>query len=326
MMKKLLIVLPFFLCGKLFSQTFPAEDTLVPRIIKDTSWKTNGFIGINFSQTTLSNWQGGGEDNFTVIGILNYEANYKKDKNIWENKVDAQYGIIRSGTANAFKKNVDQLLALTKFSLKATEKYWYYTLTADFRTQFSPGYNYYADSVAPGIVSNLMAPAYIQLALGLDFRLDDYFVISFSPAAGKVTIVNDRILANQGAFGVKPAEVDTAGNIIKPGERIRYEFGSRVTVKFKKDVSKNVSIDSYADFFSNYSHNPGNIDIVWNTLVNFKITKFISATISTKLIYDDDIVTKYDWNQDGAYDHKYDINGPRAQWLNSFGFGLGYKF
>jgi hypothetical protein len=325
-MKKLFILLFCLTLNNLFSQTFPAEDTTAPRIIKDTCWKTSGFIGINFAQTTLSNWQGGGEDNFSLIGILNYEAIYRKDKNLWENKIDAQYGMIRSGTANVFKKNADQLLALTKFSLKATEKYWYYTLFADFRTQFSPGYNYYADSIAPGIVSNLMAPAYVQLALGMDFKIEDYFTITFAPVAGKMTIVNDRGLADEGAFGVKPAVRDTAGKVITPGEKIRYEFGGRVTIKFKKDLSKNVSVDSYADFFSNYLHNPQNVDIVWNTLVNFKITKFISATISTKLIYDDDIIIKYDWNEDGKYDHKNDIYGPRAQWLNNFGFGLGYKF
>lgn len=325
-MKKNLIAALLFLMCNAYSQTFPAGDTIVPPVIKDTSWKTSGFIGINFSQTTLSNWQGGGEDNFSLIGILNYDATYKKDKIEWNNKIDAQYGMMRTGNSSLFKKNVDQLLALTKLSVKSVNKYWFYTVFSDFRSQFSPGYTYYGDSVAPGIVSNLMAPAYIQLAGGVDFKLEDYFTLTFAPVAGKVTIVNDRFLANEGAYGVKPAVKDTAGNIITPGEKIRYEFGGRVTVRFKKDLSKNISVDSYADFFSNYGNNPENIDIIWNTLVNFKLTKFISATISTKLIYDHDIITKYDWNKDGLYDHKNDINGPRAQWMNSFGFGLGYKF
>jgi hypothetical protein len=171
-----------------------------------------------------------------------------------------------------------------------------------------------------------MAPGYIQLCLGMDFRLDDYFSITFAPAAGKVTVVNDRGLADAGAFGVTPAVRDTAGNITKSGERVRYEFGGRVTIKFKKELSKNVAVDSYADFFSNYANHPENIDVVWNTMVNFKISKLFSAIISTRIIYDHDIITKYDWNEDGKYDHKNDIYGPRLQLLNNFGLGLGYKF
>ena len=38
---------------------------------KDTSWKTSGFFGLNASQTALSNWQGGGQNNVAVNGILN---------------------------------------------------------------------------------------------------------------------------------------------------------------------------------------------------------------------------------------------------------------
>ena len=328
-MKKVFYFFSLLITLTSYSQTDSAfalvsKDSAI--VLKDTSWKTDGFIGINLSQTSLSNWQGGGEDNFAVTGIVNYEAKYEKGKNEWYNKIDAQYGMTRLGSANFFKKNVDQLFAMTKFSLLASKKYWFYTLTADFRTQMSPGYNYYADSIAPGIVSNFMAPGYIQLCLGMDFKLDDYFSITFAPAAGKVTIVNDKGLADAGAFGVEPAVYDTAGNVMKAGERVRYEFGGRVTVKIKKDISKNISVDSYADFFSDYAHNPQNIDVVWNTLINFKITKFFSATISTKLIYDDDIIIQYDWNQDGKYDHKNDIYCPRVQLLNNFGFGLGYKF
>ncbi len=329
-MKQFFALILLLICFTSFSQVDtitpkPKVDS-IPPTPKDTSWKTSGFIGVNLNQTSLSNWQGGGEDNFAVNGIFNYDINYIKGKNQWDTKVDAQYGMIKTGQQLTFRKNMDQLFALTKLSMLASKKYWFYTLTADFRSQMAPGYNYYADSVAPGINSNFMAPGYIQLCLGMDFRLDDYFSITFAPAAGKVTIVNDKGLADAGAFGVAAAERDTAGNITREGERVRYEFGGRVTIKFKKELSKNVAIDSYADFFSNYANHPENIDVVWNTMVNFKISKLFSAMISTKLIYDHDIVTKYDWNKDGQYDHKNDINGPRVQLLNNFGFGLGYKF
>lgn len=329
-MKKLFTFLFLIQVFNFFSQadsviTALPKDT-TPVTVKDTSWKTNGFIGLNLSQTSLNNWQGGGEDNFAVTSIFNFEAKYTKNENEWATKVDAQYGLIRNGNASIFKKNADQLFGFTKYSLHTSKKHFFYTLTADFRSQFSPGYNYYADSIAPGIVSNFMAPAYIQLCLGMDYKIEDYFSLTVAPLAGKVTIVNDRGLADAGAFGVEAAKLDTAGNVITPGQKIRYEFGGRITIRFKKDLSKFVNLDTYADFFSSYGNNPQNVDVVWNTLMTLKINKVLSATFSCKMVYDDDIIIKYDWNKDGKYDHKNDINGPRTQWLTSFGVGLGYKF
>lgn len=293
---------------------------------KDTSyWQFHGFFGLNLAQTSLSNWQGGGQDNIAFSGLMNFEANYKKDKNEWVNRLDGQYGIVRMNNTKFWQKNVDQLFFMSKYSLYAFKKYWFYTVMADFRSQFADGYKYSGDTLKTAI-SRFASPAYIQLALGLDYKPADYFVATLSPIAGKITMVSDQTLANAGEFGVEKAVLDTAGNIITPGKKAKYEFGGRLTIKFKKDLTKIVSLDTYADFFSNYMKEPQNIDVVWNTLVAVKITKYFTATLSTKVLYDHDATIKYDWNNDGKYDHKNDIFGPRTQVLSVYGIGFGYKF
>jgi len=90
-------------------------------------------------------------------------------------------------------------------------------------------------------------------------------------------MVNDQVLADAGAFGVDP------------GKKVRGEFGGYVRLAFKKDLVENINLATKADFFSNYLHNPQNIDINWETLLTMKITKFIAASLSTQLLYDDDI-------------------------------------
>lgn len=293
---------------------------------KDTSyWHKNGFFGLNLAQTSMNNWQGGGQDNIAFSGLLNAELQYKKGKSEWVNRFDGQYGIVKLGNNKLWQKNVDQLFAMSKYSLYAFKKYWFYTLMADFRSQFADGYKYFGDTLQVA-VSRFASPAYIQLALGLDFKPADYFVATLSPVAGKITMVTDQNFANAGEYGVDKAVYDTTGKLITPGKKMRYEFGGRLTIKFKKDITKMFSIDTYADFFSNYMKEPGNIDVVWNTLLTLKINKFFSATLSTKFLYDHDVLIKYDWNQDGKYDHKNDIYGPRAQVLSVYGIGFGYKF
>lgn len=308
----------------------PIQKDSATTVKKDTSWKVSGFFGVNASQTSLSDWQGGGQNATAINSIFNIQAVYKKGKQEWTNKLDAQYGIAKLGAGDGipFRKNIDQLFALSKYNINAFSKYWFYAVQADYRTQFAPGYKYEGDSVLKPAVSDFNSPGYIQLALGLDYKPVDYFSITFAPVAGKVTLVNRQYLADEGAYGVEPAVRDSMGNVITKGKRSRFEFGGRLILKFKKDIAKNVNWDSYLDLFSNYGHNPGNIDVVFNNLITIKISKYFSANIISQMVYDDDIEIKRDWDGDGAYDKKDkgEFIGPRLQMLTTMAFGFGYKF
>lgn len=316
-MNKLTLFL-IFSSALVFSQT--PSDT-------NHHWKSSGFIGLNFSQTALNNWQGGGQDNVALNAILDYQITYTKNKHSWQNKLSGNYGLMRTGTDKLFKKNTDQLLFISKYNLDAWNKYFFYSAIFDFRTQFAPGYNYIGDSIAGRAISDFFSPAYFQLALGLDYKPVNYFSIIFSPLSGKITYVARQYLADAGAYGVEKAVYDPATNIIvKQGKKSRVEFGGRLTFKFKKDLNKIVSWDAYLDLFSSYLHNPQNIDVVFNSLVTIKISKLFTITITTQMLYDDDVKTIRDWDKDGEFDHPYDINGPRLQILNTIGIGLGYKF
>jgi hypothetical protein len=62
------------------------------------------------------------------------------------------------------------------------------------------------------------------------------------------------------------------------------------------------------------------VDINWTTLTTFKVNKFISATLATQLIYDDDIkVLRNAGDQKGTV-------GPDIQFKQVLGIGLNYKF
>ena len=73
--------------------------------------------------------------------------------------------------------------------------------------------------------------------------------------------------------------------------------------------------------FSNYIENPENVDINWDLLILMKVNKFITASINTNLIYDDDVNITRDKNGDGINE----INGPRTQFKEIIGIGFSYK-
>ncbi len=234
-------------------------------------WKKGGALFLNFSQTSLTNWAAGGVGSYAINGLASFFGNYKKGNSVWDNFLDIGYGVLRQKDADV-QKTDDKFDLLSKYGQHAF-KSWYYSALLNFRTQMTDGFNYPDDSV----ISTLLAPAYLLGAIGLDYKPSDVFTAFIAPLTAKVTFVNDQVLADAGAFGVDP------------GKKSRGEFGGYVRLAFKKDLVENINFATKADFFSNYLNNPQNIDINWETLLTMKITKFIGASLSTQLIYDDDI-------------------------------------
>jgi hypothetical protein len=301
-------------------------DSVKP-LIKDTAWKAHGFFGLNANQTTLSDWQGGGQNNVAISGIMNLDILYKRDQfEQWQSKIDALFGLIKQGDVEGLRKNLDRLFVLTKYNTKAFGKHMFWSAQADYRTQFAPGYQTRGDTVVGQAISDFNSPGYVQLGLGVDYKPNDYFSFSVLPVAGKATIVLRQHLADEGAFGVKAAVRDPAGNVLTPGQRVRYEAGGRIIVKFKKDILKNVNLDSYLDLFSNYFHDFGNVDVIFNNMLTIKVAKFFTVNVISQILYDNDVIRKRDWNGDGKYDGDTDINGPRVQALTTLAIGIGYKF
>lgn len=309
----------FLFCfSLLFSQTPEGEKTLRER--KNDSlvgWKTGGIVSLNFSQTSLTNWAAGGQNSFAGNGIVNLYANYKNEKSAWDNSLDIGYGLLRQGKDD-LRKTDDKIDLLSKYGKEAFGK-WYFAGLMQMKTQMTPGYNYPNDSI---YISKLFAPAYVLVALGMDYKPNDALNLFLSPLTGKFTFVNDEVLANAGAFGVEPAVYDNLGTLITQGKTSRYEIGGYLRFIYKKDLFENVSFQTKLDVFSNYIEEPQNLDINWENLISMKINKFITATIGTHLIYDDDIMIGIDSDGDGNVDKQ----GPRTQFKEVFAIGFSYKF
>lgn len=300
------------------AQTTEAEKTLKTQS-KDSldGWKTGGVISINLTQVSLTNWQAGGENSMSVNGLLSLFANLKRGNSTWDNSLDLGYGILQQGDAG-LRKTDDKIDFTSKYGQKAF-KNWYYAGLVNFKSQMTAGYNFPNDSVE---ISNFLAPAYVLGAIGMDYKPSEVFTLFISPLTMKMTIVNDQTLADAGAFGVQKAETDALGNITKNGLTTRTEYGGYLRALFKKDIMKNINLQSKLELFSNYQNEPTNIDVNWEVLIAMKVNKFISATVSTQLLYDHDINIAVDNNNDGIID----AIGPRTQFKEVLGVGITYKF
>lgn len=282
------------------------------------AWKVSGLISISGQQVSLTNWAAGGNNSISGGGIINITAKYRKEKISWDNSLDLGYGVIRQGTNKKWWKNDDKIQITSKVGRQLSKK-WYLSALGDFRTQFADGYNYPNDSV---YISRFMAPAYALASLGFDYKPNDNFSCFISPVTGKFTFVNDVTLAKAGAFGVQGDVIDPNDStmFLKRYKTHREEFGAYLKVQYQTKVMENITFQTVLELFSNYLHNPQNVDVNWTTLTTFKVNDFISATLSTQLIYDDDIKVLR-----SSGDNKGTI-GPDIQFKQVFGAGLSYKF
>lgn len=310
------IIFLFFGCTYFaFSQITDAEKILRAQSKDSTQgWKKGGVFTLNFSQTSLTNWAAGGQNSISFNGLFSGFANYKKGKSVWDNSLDIGYGLQKQGKDESSQKTDDKFDFLSKYGREAFKSF-YYAALFNFKTQMAPGYKY------PDVdtkISDIFAPAYALISIGLDYKPNAYFSAFIAPLTGKFTFVNDQQLSDIGAFGVSP------------GESSLSEFGGYFRAiytknDFKSEFLKNVSFTTKIDLFSNYLKNPQNIVVNWENLLSLKVNKFISASFVTQLIYDDKIAIPVDKNGNGAIDPGEGVRS-KTQFKEILGVGFSYKF
>jgi hypothetical protein len=183
---------------------------------------------------------------------------------------------------------------------------WYASAMSDFRTQFYKGYSY--DNDTSIYISNFLAPAYWKLGLGITyshkFSEEESFSFTFSPLNGRTTFVLDEELSDQGAFGVDP------------GSKTKFHAGMDLTMGLNKVLVKNVTLNTTLGLFSRYE-DLAVVDVNWDLTLWLKINEFLSASISTQLIYNQDIMFT---NPDGS------TYGSAVQFKEVLGIGIAYSF
>ena len=291
-----------------------SQDTLKADSTLNVKWKLKAVYTLNGTQSSFVNWSSGGRNNISVLGTLVSNAYYQSKHLKWSNDLSVALGGLRyveKEATEGLQKTDDRFDFSSNFGYKMSE-HTYVSIVGGLKTQLLDGYTYPNDSVR---VSAFMAPGYISGALGVDYIKSDHFSIFTSPFAMKLTIVNNQVLADSGAYGVQRATFDGSGMLLSHGERLRSEFGAYVKIKYAQTLAKNIELKSKLEFFSNYTDDPQNIDVNAEALFNFKVNSWFSASLQCMLIYDDDIAIR-------------DVNGrvgPRTQFKSVLGLGISYK-
>jgi hypothetical protein len=237
-------------------------------------WKRGGVYSLNLSQASLNNWAAGGDEfSLSVNSVLSLYSFLKKDKHSWDNTLDFNLGFLKSSSLGS-RKNDDRIDLLSKYG-RAVSKNWNAAALFNFRSQFFDGYSYDKDQRT--LTSAFLSPAYILVGAGMDYKPNDHFSVFLSPVTARWVIIKNDSLAAKGLYGVAP------------GKHSKSEFGAFASASYLKNITTNLSYKGRLDLFSNYKHEPQNIDIFFSNMFSVKLWKSISATWNLDMIYDDDV-------------------------------------
>jgi hypothetical protein len=283
-MNKLLLLVLLF-CQHLLV----AQDTTVTRLrseasrnikrdAKDTveqTWKRGLIYNLAVTQGSLNNWAAGGDDfSLSATSVLNLFAFYKKDRHSWDNMFDFNLGYVKTSSLGE-RKNDDRLDLLSKYGYSVSDK-WSIGGLFNFRSQLFNGYTFNNDN-DPTLSSAFLSPAYITVSAGADFKPTSNLSIFISPLTARWVVVRNDSLSAKGLYGVDP------------GKTTNLEVGAFLTANYIKELSPSVSYRGRLDLFSNYRHNPKNVDLFMTNVWALKLTNVLSFTWNLDLIYDDDV-------------------------------------
>ena len=322
------------------------------KVEKPKYWTSSLKTNVNLGQTSLSNWAAGGDNTVSLAAFIDANANWKKNEMFWNNRLQLDYGFLYASSKPILQKSTDRIYLESKWGYKTDKmKNFYFSANYDFKSQFTTGYDYKTPASVEGLSgrdlrqtwkdarvfkSGFLAPAYTNLALGIDWKPAKWLSVNMAPLTGGFVIVKDEELRKSYSMKTKntttdemlaeanaavsaattKAEKDAAaialGNLYRSA---KFEFGAQLKADAKVNVNDKFSYSTQVVVFVNYldiKHCPR---INWDNRIDWKLAKYFSFTITTNLIYDDTIMIA-------------DKNGEnpkaRVQFKESMAFGFTY--
>ncbi len=268
-----------------FSSGNVSADTTKQKADSIKAWKINNGFFITFNQIAFSNWSAGGETSISGKANNDFSVSYSKNRFKFYHESRLAFGMV-GYFHKRIEKTDDKIDMITSFGQTFSKK-WATTALISFKSQFARGYKYPDDST---VISEFMAPGYLTLSLGANFKPNDAFQLFLSPVSGKFTFVLNQALADKGAYGVKKAIYDTSGNLIQHGERMLGELGINIVTSYSKTLMKNIKLNSILNLHNNFLEEKRSevwiFDVDWDTKIVFKINKLFATLFYFHMKYD----------------------------------------
>lgn len=289
-----------------------APEKLSKKLIEASPWRVRGNTSLQLSQSTVTEWENGGDGFFSLLGIVTMDANYNKNNFKWENYGEMRLGALQQ-EGETMRKNEHRIRTTSNAGVKFSKKSkWYYSGNLDLNTQLFNSYkNSKEEDEFPE--SGFLAPVRFYLSAGMDYKDKKGLSVFLSPLTYKLTYVRDTAKFNEQKFG------------IPDGANKKEEMGGYIRAEVNHKLAKQVHLKSKLYFFTDYKKFMRRIDMDWENIVDFQINHLLSARMSFHFRYDDDVKFKTGTtlNENGEEVAEY---GPKLQFKELLSIGFNYRF
>ncbi|MDE6331861.1 MAG: DUF3078 domain-containing protein [Muribaculaceae bacterium] len=243
--------------------------------LRKRHWINTFSASLQFSQAYVSpNWYQGGNNNLTAIAQFNWDVklNPKYHPNLLF-ETHAQYKLGTNSapddSLHAYNISEDLFQINSTFGLKAAKR-WYYSLTAQFKTQLLNSY----ESNSHTTRASLLSPGELNIGLGMTYNyLSGKGKFSFDASISPLSYNLRTCIDNK---------VNAAAYDIPEGRHTKSKFGSSGECKLKWKITYNISFASRIFAFTDYDR----FEADWENTLLFEINRFLTTQIYAHLRYD----------------------------------------
>ena len=233
-------------------------------------WQKEATTSITLTQSSFDNYAQGGENAAAWQARIGLKFVNDQEKYNWANTGKFEYGRNKAGDEES-KKSVDELKIESVLSLKIAKHLNPYA-SVTMESQFASGFDYGQDPKVE--ISNLFDPGYIREAVGISYKPNE-IIRARAGAAMKQTIADK--------FTNYSDDLETSDI-----ETLKNELGAEGVIDLNYKITDTSLLNSKVELFSNFVAFD-EIDVIWDTDITAKITKFIAFNFNVKLVYDKDI-------------------------------------
>lgn len=243
--------------------------------LRKRHWINSFAASLQFSQAYVSpNWYQGGNSNLTAIAQLNWDLklNQKYHPNLLF-EVHAQYKLGTNSapddSLHSYNISEDLLQINSTFGVKAAKR-WYYSLTAQFKTQLLNSYVSNSNTTRAAFLS----PGELNIGLGMTYNYaNEKSTVTFDASVSPLTYNLRTCISDK---------VNSTAYDIPEGRTTKSKFGSSAECRFKWKLSHNITFKSRLFAFSDYDR----FEFDWENTLVFEINRFLTTQIYAHARYD----------------------------------------
>lgn len=273
-------------------------------------WTSSIDFDLGLNQAWMTNWAAGGYPTISLAAGVDGKANFAKERALWNNRMQLNYGLMWSADkANLIQSSNDRIYLESKFDYKMSKNSKFaYSAGLDFRTQFAPSLDNFRQEDGSkkwigDLKSTFFSPAYINVALGVDWKPNDMFDMSLAPLTGGVVVVGSKNQELRKSHGMP--QIDGTDTF----RAARWLLGTQVKANLKLKINEWFNYETQLVVFANYlgkkTEQYFDLDqdgvkeyvgstndymrLNWDNKISFNVAKYFKVALQTWLIYDPSI-------------------------------------